>query len=261
MDLIYSLEQKHSVNTIDELLSIKKTIDEKLGKIENADEEIQVLQKVIAEHLTELKQQTKALSAKRNTAIPDMERQVIGLIKELGIKNGEFKVDLIYDEENFGDTGSNQIQFLFNANKEGTLQPVQQVASGGELSRLMLAVKSILVAKRKLPTIIFDEIDAGIGGEAAEAVARKIEELAGHHQVFCITHLPGIAARADAHFLVEKIADDKHSRTTIRRLTGEDRVSELARMLGGDNPTSQTRALARELAMRKEAKKGEGSPG
>jgi DNA repair protein RecN (Recombination protein N) len=114
-------------------------------------------------------------------------------------------------------------------------------------------MKCLLARRDRVDTVIFDEIDAGIGGEAAEAVARKIEELAGHHQVFCITHLPQIAARADAHFLVEKTVTDNRTRTTIRSLSRQARVSELARMLGGDNPTEQTLALARELVERKGA--------
>lgn len=121
------------------------------------------------------------------------------------------------------------------------------MVSGGELSRLMLAMKCLLARRDKVDTVIFDEIDAGIGGEAAEAVARKIDELAGHHQVFCITHLPQIAAYADAHFLVEKQVDTNRTFTTIRELSYDERVHELARMLGGDNPSEQTLIFAKEL--------------
>jgi DNA repair protein RecN (Recombination protein N) len=150
-------------------------------------------------------------------------------------------------------TGADTIEFLFSANPGEPPKPLANVVSGGELSRLMLAMKCLLARRDRVDTVIFDEIDAGIGGEAAEAVARKIEELAGHHQVFCITHLPQIAARADAHFLVEKTVTDNRTRTTIRSLSRQARVSELARMLGGDNPTEQTLALARELVERKGA--------
>ncbi len=246
-DLIYSLEQKHHVNTIDELLVIKKTIDEKLGKIENVDEDIQALQKVIAKHLAELQQQAKALSVKRNAAIPDMEHRVIGLIKELGIKNGEFKVDLTYSKEDFGDTGSNQIQFLFNANKEGTLQPVQQVASGGELSRLMLAVKSLLVAKRKLPTIIFDEIDTGISGAIASGMGEIMKKMADNLQLIAITHLPQIAALGNHHYSVEKTETDKHTFISVDYLNTEKRIAEIAKMLSANKVTDSSLKNAKEL--------------
>jgi DNA repair protein RecN (Recombination protein N) len=139
------------------------------------------------------------------------------------------------------------VTFLFSANPGEPPKPLSDVVSGGELSRLMLAMKCLLARRDKVDTVIFDEIDAGIGGEAAEAVARKIDELAGHHQVFCITHLPQIAAYADAHFLVEKQVDANRTFTTIRALSRDERVRELARMLGGDNPSEQTLLFAREL--------------
>ena len=250
MDLIYSLEQKHRVSTIDELLAIKETIDEKLGKIENADEEIQSLKKIIAKYLAELKQQAKALSAKRNSTIPDMEHKVIRLIKELGIKNGEFKIELTYSEEDFGDTGCDQIQFLFNANKEGTLQPVQQVASGGELSRLMLTVKSLLVAKRKLPTIIFDEIDIGVSGAIASGMGEIMKKMAANLQLIAITHLPQIAALGNHHYSVKKTETDKHTFISVDYLTEEKRVAEIAKMLSADKITDSSLKNAEEL-MRK----------
>lgn len=247
MDLIYSLEQKHHVSTIDELLTIKETIDEKLGKIENVDEDIQTLQKVITKQLADLKQQAKMLSAKRNAAIPAMENKVVGLIKDLGIKNGEFKIDLTYAEEDFSETGSDQIQFLFNANKEGTLQPVQQVASGGELSRLMLAVKSLLVTKKKLPTIIFDEIDTGVSGGIASGMGKIMKKMAGNLQLIVITHLPQIAALGSHHYSVEKTETDKHTFISVNYLDDKKRVAEIAKMLSTGKITESSLKNAEEL--------------
>jgi DNA repair protein RecN (Recombination protein N) len=148
--------------------------------------------------------------------------------------------------------GMDRVEFLFSANPGEPLKPLTEVVSGGELSRLMLAMKCLFARQDRVETVILDEIDAGVSGEAASAVARKINKLAGHHQVFCITHLPQIAAYADAHFLVEKSAEAGRTRTSIRRLAEEERAAELARMLGGDHPTEQTHALAQELLTRKQ---------
>ncbi len=148
-------------------------------------------------------------------------------------------------------SGRDQVEFLFSANPGEPPKPLAEVVSGGELSRLMLAMKCILAKRDQVGTVIFDEVDAGIGGQAAEAVAAKISELSRHHQVFCITHLPQIAAWATTHFLVEKEVAGESTTTNIRLLDDEQRVEELARMLGGENPSRQTLALARELAREK----------
>ena len=139
------------------------------------------------------------------------------------------------------------MEFFFSANPGEPARPLVKVASGGELSRLMLAMKCLLARKDLVDTVIFDEVDAGIGGEAAEAVARKIKELATHHQVFCITHLPQIAARGSQHFQVAKAVDDGRTQSSVLRLSAEARVGELARMLAGTSVSDQTRAWAREL--------------
>ena len=148
-------------------------------------------------------------------------------------------------------SGRDQVEFLFSANPGEPANPLAKVVSGGELSRLMLAMKCILARRDQVDTVIFDEVDAGIGGQAAEAVGLKISELAGHHQVFCITHLPQIAAHATTHYLVEKTVEHGRTSTSIRLLNREERVCELARMLGGEDPTEQTLVFARELVEKK----------
>jgi DNA repair protein RecN (Recombination protein N) len=149
--------------------------------------------------------------------------------------------------DNIRATGWDRIEFYFSANPGEPSRPLVKVASGGELSRLMLAMKCLLAKKDMVDTVIFDEVDAGIGGEAAEAVARKIKELATHHQVFCITHLPQIAARGCQHFQVAKVVDEGRTQSTVIRLSNDHRVQELARMLAGDSVTEQTHAWAKEL--------------
>jgi DNA repair protein RecN (Recombination protein N) len=150
-------------------------------------------------------------------------------------------------------SGRDQVEFLFSANPGEPAKPLARIASGGELSRLMLAMKCLLARRDQVETVIFDEIDAGIGGKAAEAVARKIVELATHHQVICITHLPQIAAWADAHFMVSKSVVGGRTLSAISALDPEERVLELARMLGGTSRTPQTIAYARELIATKAA--------
>jgi len=147
-------------------------------------------------------------------------------------------------------SGWDRPEFLFSANAGEPVKPVAQIASGGELSRLMLALKCLLARKDRVETVIFDEVDAGISGKAAESVARKIRELSSHHQVFCITHLPQIASGAQEHFLVRKGVRDARTYTSISMLSKEDRVKELARMLDGESVTDKTMAYVRELMER-----------
>ncbi len=149
--------------------------------------------------------------------------------------------------ENIGPSGWDKVEFFFSANPGEPPRPLAKVASGGELSRLMLAFKCLLAKKDMVETVVFDEVDAGIGGEAAEAVARKIKELAGHHQVFCITHLPQIAARGTDHYRVEKSVNGGRTVTSISRLEDDQRQEEVARMLAGESATDQAHAWAREL--------------
>lgn len=143
--------------------------------------------------------------------------------------------------------GGDQVEFFFAPNPGEPARPLAKVASGGELSRLMLAMKCLLARKDMVETVIFDEVDAGVGGEAAEAVARKIRELADHHQVICITHLPQIAARGTEHFRVEKIVNEGRTSSSVFHLDEKDRVEELARMLAGESATEQTQAWAEAL--------------
>lgn len=152
-------------------------------------------------------------------------------------------------------SGADTVEFLFSANPGEPVKPLVRIVSGGELSRLLLAMKCLLARRDQVDTVIFDEVDAGIGGQAAESVADKISELAGHHQVFCITHLPQIAACADLHFRVEKVVEAGRTRTVMVPLDQDEQVAELARMLGGENPTAQTRAYASELFARKSGRK------
>jgi DNA repair protein RecN (Recombination protein N) len=252
------LQRKYGT-TLEEVLAFADQVEKELHSLDHLDEQIAALKKELDQIGKELRQQAEALSrdrlrvAERLTAAMQAELASLSFrqaLFEVSVTAGDFSdaaVSTASTASALSATGGDAVTFLFSANPGEPPKPLSEVVSGGELSRLMLAMKCLLARRDKVDTVIFDEIDAGIGGEAAEAVARKIDELAGHHQVFCITHLPQIAAYADAHFLVEKQVDANRTFTTIRVLSREERVRELARMLGGDNPSEQTLLFAREL--------------
>ncbi len=241
--------------TLNEVLAFADQAEKELSSLDSLEREITALEKEQQEIETELLLKAGELSKSRRQVADRLTGAMQEELSSLSFNQAMFEVSIASAEtpqsSTLSATGRDTVEFLFSANPGEPPKPLANVVSGGELSRLMLAMKCLLARRDKVDTVIFDEIDAGIGGEAAEAVARKIAELAGHHQVFCITHLPQIAAHADAHFLVEKNIDDSRTRTTIRRLSRPERVTELARMLGGDNPTDQTLALANELVERK----------
>ncbi len=247
LNIIYGLQQKHHVANIKDLLALKQSLEQQLEKIENSDEEIHQLKKVIEKQKTELRKQAKMLSEKRKNTIPAIEKDVIHLIRELGMINGKFKVHLVFSDGEFGTKGSDQIQFLFNANKEGHLEPVNQVVSGGELSRLMLSVKSLLVKKRNLPTIIFDEIDTGVSGAIASKMGEIMKKMATNLQLIAITHLPQIAALGNHHYRVLKTETGNHTSISVTCLSERERITEIAKMLSANKITDSSLRNAEEL--------------
>lgn len=251
--LLRQLQRKYGLMLTD-VLEFADNVEQELETLDSLDQEIATLEREEKKLYTELVSMAEKLSASRRKAGRRLGNAMAEELSSLSFNQAVFEVCFAGEPEQppeLTPTGRDTIEFLFSANPGEPAKPLGHVVSGGELSRLMLAMKCLLARKDRVDTVIFDEIDAGIGGEAAEAVSRKIEELAGHHQVFCITHLPQIAARADAHFLVEKKVEGQHTRTSIRRLDRKERVAELARMLGGDNPSGQTMALAHELVERR----------
>jgi DNA repair protein RecN (Recombination protein N) len=250
------LQRKYGT-TLEEVIAFADRVEKELHSLDHLDDQIAALEKELDHIGKELRQKAEALSQDRLRVAEQLTAAMQAELASLSFRQALFEVSVTAGD--FGDasavstasalsaTGGDSVTFLFSANPGEPPKPLSDVVSGGELSRLMLAMKCLLARRDKVDTVIFDEIDAGIGGEAAEAVARKIDELAGHHQVFCITHLPQIAAYADAHFLVEKQVDANRTFTTIRSLSHGERVRELARMLGGDNPSEQTLLYAGEL--------------
>jgi len=246
LDLFYSLQQKHRLANNTELLAFQKQLEENLNKLLSSDEHIEKLQKEINQLKKELHKQANQLSANRKKAIKVVEEQTGTTLKKVGMLNAK----LVLDQKTISELnkdGLDEINLLFTANAGQAPAPVNKVASGGELSRLMLAIKALLAKHTSLPTIIFDEIDTGISGETALKVGEVIADLGQNMQVISITHLPQIAAKGISHYFVHKNEDNGKTTTGIRKLKQEERIGVIAEMLSGKNPGSSAMENAREL--------------
>lgn len=251
LNIIYSLQKKHRLNTIDELLELQDHLADKLNKISFADEELEALHAESLRLKAELIHLSDNLSAARNLAIPEVESRVIEMLAEVGMPNAILKIENTLEDEELNINGRNKIQFLFSANKGQIPAPMSKVASGGELSRLMLSIKSLISKHIALPTIIFDEIDTGISGAVALKVGKIMDQLSMGMQVITITHLPQIASRGEDHYFVfkdESNTDITH--TNIVKLTKDQRITEIATMLSGDDPGESAMQAARDLMVR-----------
>jgi len=247
LSLGYKLQKKHGVSSTAELLMIQKELEEKLQAVLNIEETIQQKEKETNRLLAEAKKTAEKITTERNKQVKTLEDKVNKLLVQVGMPNAKLKV--LVQPADLSSSGADAIEFLFDANRSGQFQPVRKVASGGELSRLMLCIKSLVAQSIDLPTLIFDEIDTGISGEAARQVGIIMKELAAKRQVICITHQPQIAGKADAHFFVYKeIVKDK-VKTNIKQLTTEERITAIAKMLSGEKPTAAAMENAREMVM------------
>ncbi|HVS92236.1 MAG TPA: DNA repair protein RecN [Mucilaginibacter sp.] len=251
LNLVYTLEKKHRVNTISELLQLQDELSEKIAQAVHSDEEIEKLEKQITAEKNELEKLAAQLSGNRAKAIPNIEKRVVEALAEMGMNGSALKINQVPLPPKGGDAigpdGSDVVSFLFSANKGHALAEMSKVASGGELSRLMLAIKSLIASHTALPTIIFDEIDAGVSGEVANKVGIIMERLAQNLQVITITHLPQIASKGSSHYFVYKDNSSATTYTRIKLLNEEERVTEIAKMLSGDKPGESAMQNAREL--------------
>lgn len=248
LNVIYTLQKKHRVNSTSELIDILNDLSDKLQSILFAGEDIEKL-KLESDLLhSELIKLAKQLGKSRLAIIPQVEKQIKETLQEVGMPNAVLQIlNEPLGEGKFDNNGSNQIRFLFSANKGQSPMPMNKVASGGELSRLMLSIKSLIAKHTALPTIIFDEIDTGISGEVALKVGNIMEKLSENMQVIAITHLPQIASKGNAHYSVYKDELSENTNTKIRELNLEERVLELAKMLSGDNPGPSAIQNAQDL--------------
>lgn len=246
MDLLFSLMQKHRVRNLEGLITLREELGEKLQELTFSDDKIHQLEKKRAELLEVMEKLSGILNLKRSTAAEGMDRKVESQLKQLGIINARFKVG-IEKMDGYDLHGSDEIRFLFSANKQVPLEEISRVASGGEVSRLMLCIKSLVSDRKGMPTLIFDEIDAGVSGEIADKVGGIMDHLAAGRQVIAITHLPQVASRGTDQFIVFKEDTEDASYTRIRKLQLEERVTEIARMLSGEEVTDAALSNARVL--------------
>lgn len=241
----YKLQKKHGVTSTNELIAIQENLAGKLDAVINAAASIDKLEKEGEVLENESMQIAKQLSASRTRQVKPFTENVNALLAQVGMPNARLKVSL--EPGTLTSSGTDNIEFLFDANKSGRFEPLRKVASGGELSRLMLSIKSLVAQKLQMPTLIFDEIDTGISGEAARQVGMIMKTLSKNHQLISITHQPQIAARADAHYFVFKDIKKDKIVTSIRLLTSDERITTIAQMLSGEKPTAAALENAREM--------------
>jgi DNA repair protein RecN (Recombination protein N) len=241
----YRLQKKHGVQSTSRLIRIKNDLQQRLDAVLNIDEVITETQNKFNLQLQQLEKIAEELSVKRKKVIASFEKNVNTLLAQVGMPNAKIKVSIVDIELN--NSGKNAIEFLFDANKSNRFEPLRKVASGGELSRLMLCIKSLVAEKINLPTLIFDEIDTGISGEAAKQVGIILKQLAKQRQVVSITHQPQIAGKADAHFYVFKHIKNSAVQTGIKLLNKDERIHAIAQMLAGEPPTAAAMEHAKEM--------------
>ncbi|HVD97378.1 MAG TPA: DNA repair protein RecN [Cytophagaceae bacterium] len=245
LSLLYTLQKKHQVQTVGELLLLQQELEQKMAYTLNLDEHIATLKKKMEATYKELYAKGKKLSEARQKAAAPIKKELETLLKEVGMPNASIAVDIKETEP--GNLGIDQVALLFSANKGIAPQELKTAASGGEFSRLMLCIKYIIADKTALPTIIFDEIDTGISGEVAIKVGKMMKQMAASHQVISISHLPQIAAQGKAHYYVYKDNSSDKTISKMKLLSEEERVKEIAQMIGGSKPSETAIQSAKEL--------------
>ncbi|WP_417859328.1 DNA repair protein RecN [Xanthomarina gelatinilytica] len=246
LSLLNNLFQKHLVSSVSELIQIKDQLTDKVSETENLDENIQKKENQLQQQKNALNKLSKQLHDNRTKAIPELSNQLETMLRDLGMPNAKFKMSLKYSDT-FYANGKDELSFLFTANKGGQFNELKKAASGGELSRIMLAIKSILSKYKQLPTIMFDEIDSGVSGEISNKMGQIMLQMSQYMQVFAITHIPQIAAKGHTHFKVYKEDVDQLTLTNLKKLNHDERLVEIAQMLGGVEISSSAMAHAKQL--------------
>ena len=246
LNKIYSLQKKHSVATVEELITIQQELEEAVSKTESVDIDLNKQKKIVEEQHTATLKKANQLHKVREKVIPALDKKLTSFMHELGMPNGRFSITLTATDTFFAN-GNDELSFLFSANKGGDFGQLKKVASGGELSRIMLAVKAIMAEHTALPTIMFDEIDTGVSGEISQKMGDIMKQMSQNRQVFAITHLPQIAAKGAYHFKVFKEDSKGKTTTHLKLLTEEERIIELSEMLEGKNSGASARNHAIEL--------------
>ena len=258
---IQRLKRKYNA-TVEQLIEQRDSLQSELDGFSNIHEQVEVLSQEVTNAHQAVQKLGKELSQKRRTAAKLFEKKIKSEFSTLRMQNVRFQINVESDADSghVGITGMDKVEFLLSANPGEPLQPLAKVASGGELSRIMLAIKSVLAQADEVSVLIFDEVDTGIGGPVAAVVGERLRTLANYHQVFCVTHLPQIASQASSHYLIEKDLKNKKTITGVRMLKDTERQNEIARMLGGLEITQSTRDTATEMLQMsgKRKKKREG---
>jgi DNA repair protein RecN (Recombination protein N) len=248
LDLLYALLKKHQVTEISHLLAIQDELGKKVSTVLNLDEALTTAKKDAESAEAELLKSGRKLSDARRQVTAKIEDLILERLIELGIPNASFDIQVTPIAPS--PSGTDAVSFLFSGNKGVQPQELKQVASGGEFSRLMMVIKYILADKRKLPTIVFDEIDTGVSGEIAKKMGKMMAQMAVNHQIIAITHLHQIASSGDAHYFVYKDHSSEKTVSKMRKLTIDERVMEIAQMIGGNNPTESVLHNAREMILK-----------
>jgi DNA repair protein RecN (Recombination protein N) len=246
IDLIYSLLQKHRLKSVEELIALREELNGKITAITFSDEHLKKLEDELEEIRSSLQERAEKLHAMRVKAGSFIEEKIAEQLQQLGIPNAVFlvKVDRTGEPDR---NGMSDVRFLFSANKQAPAEEISKVASGGEISRLMLTIKSLMSDYKGLPTLIFDEIDTGVSGEIAEKMGAIMKRMSGGRQVIAITHLPQVASQGEEHFLVYKQEEEQSTVTHIRKLSSEERITEIAKLLSGEKLSEAAISNAREL--------------
>ncbi len=244
---IYQLQKKHGLQTVKELMELESQLADQVFQVQQVEDQLLAAKKDKLEKEKAMLQASELLSQKRKACFPAFERALEELLHELGMENARIQLERQAIEPHA--SGVDRVELLFSANKGMPLLPLKKVASGGEFSRLLFAIKYLMADKMALPTLIFDEIDSGISGEVALQMVRMMQVIAQNHQVICITHLPQMAAKGDLHFFVYKDHSAEKTISKVKQLTDEERVHELAKMIAGDNPSLAAQTSAKELLM------------
>jgi DNA repair protein RecN (Recombination protein N) len=246
LQLLYNLQKKHQVSLVDELIAIQTNLENTVLELGNMEEEITALTNSIHNKTKSLDTLSAMIHKKRRDSIPVLSQKLISILETLGMPNVSFKMD-INTTSTYFENGKDELQFLFSANKGTDFGLLKKVASGGEMSRIMLAVKAILAKYSKLPTLIFDEIDSGVSGEIANRMGEIMKEMSQNMQIFAITHLPQIASKGTSHFKVSKSTIGESTQSELKLLSNEERVVEIAQMLSGNVITDSALNHAKAL--------------
>ena len=246
LQLLYNLQKKHQVSSVDELIKIQTNLENTVLELGNMEEEITALTNSIHNKTKSLDTLSAMIHKKRRDSIPVLSQKLISILETLGMPNVRFKMD-INTTSTYFENGKDELQFLFSANKGTDFGLLKKVASGGEMSRIMLAVKAILAKYSKLPTLIFDEIDSGVSGEIANRMGEIMKEMSQNMQIFAITHLPQIASKGTSHFKVSKSTIGESTQSELKLLSNEERVVEIAQMLSGNVITDSALNHAKAL--------------